>query len=602
MQHYKVYTLVLLLFSILSYASLEYIDFLKLKKDTFEAQTYKVSAQYMQESLAQMIEVKQKSTAAIAISLAHDKDLINKVATKENERYNFQELSAQFREHTLYKNIWVQIFDSTGEILYRSWSDEQKENLYNLRQDLQNVIATKQVVTSISAGRHSFSIRAIVPLFQAKKFVGMIEIVSHFNSISKSLAKSDVCSIVLLKKEYTKQLKYPMTRMFIDDYYIANFDAPKHMQNYLQDKGIENYFHDGYKVEDGKILVSYPLKDIRNDTIGYYIMCKKLSNISTISTDFYMFKWIALSAIVFMGIVIVISIFLYFAKARDKDYYRNIIDRSSNIIIINSPSETIEVNKTFFHYFKEFFTFKEFQIQHRCISELFIEEEGCLSRKVDGKHWLHYLMQNTGEKACVKIELGGDMRYFSITASLVSPEKEHFAIIMSDITQQENYKQELEHLTITDALTGIGNRRYFQTKIEEECARASRYNNTLSLIVFDIDHFKDVNDEYGHSVGDEVLKEYTKLIASHLRENDIFCRIGGEEFIVLLLHVDAKGALKIAEKLREEIQKSQKVVPITMSFGVSEYIYAESEESLFKRADKALYKAKELGRNRVELA
>lgn len=546
-----------------------------------------------------MIEVKQKSTAAIALSLANDKELVKNIAQKKICTLEFKELSEQFRQHTLYKNIWVQVFDSKANVLYRSWSDKKKENVFNVRKDIQDVIAFKKVVTSINPGRHSLSIRAIVPLFLEEKFVGMIEIISHFNSISKSLSKSDIDSLVLLKKEFTNQLKYPMTKMFLANYYIANFDAPESLQKYLLEHGIESYLNNSYSVENGFIIVSYELKDVHSNPVGYYIMSKKLSDLSNIGIEFYMFKWIALSVMLLMFFVIILSIILYYTKARDKEYYQKIINGSSNIIYINNLLETIEVNKTFFKYFKEFQSFEEFKDEHTCVSEYFLQEDGCLTRKMDSLNWLDYLMLHRGEKNSVKMELSGEIKYFSISASLISEEKKHYAIIMSDITEQETYKKELEYLTITDTLTGIGNRRYFHNKMLEECSRASRYKYPFSLILFDIDYFKQVNDKYGHNVGDEVLKEYSNLIAPMLRENDIFCRIGGEEFVVLLPHVDSMGAQKIAEKLRVAIEESQKIVPITMSFGVTQYISGEDEESVFKRVDKALYNAKESGRNMV---
>lgn len=600
MKRYKIYFILFVLCSILVFISFQYIDFLKQKKDIFEKETYEASAEYMQNTLAQMIEVKQKSTASIALSLANDIQFVQNVANKKIESFQFQELSEAFNKYTLYKNIWVQVFDAEANVLYRSWSDKKQENVLNLRKDIQDVIASKKIITSISPGRHSLSIRAIVPLFWQEHFVGMLEIISHFNSISQTLKQSDIDSIVLLKKDFNEQLKYPMTGMFVDGYYIANFDAPLSLQEYLQGHKIESYLHNSYRVEDGAIVVSSELKDVHDHPVGYYIMYKKLSDLSSVGIEFYMFKWIALSVILVMFCVIVMSVFLYYAKVRDKEYYKNIINSSSNIIFINNPFETVEVNKTFFRYFKEYESFEAFKLEHRCVSEYFLAEEGCIAQEVDSLSWLEYLMQKRDKGANrVKIELAGEIKYFSISASLISVEKQHYAIIMSDMTEQEIYRKELEHLSITDALTGIGNRRYFQIKMKEECARATRYKQPLSFILFDIDFFKRVNDEYGHNIGDDVLKAYTNLVASMLRENDTFCRIGGEEFIVLLPYVKKSAAQKVAEKLRHAIEECKKVVPITMSFGVTQYRNGEDEESAFKRLDNALYKAKENGRNRV---
>ncbi len=199
------------------------------------------------------------------------------------------------------------------------------------------------------------------------------------------------------------------------------------------------------------------------------------------------------------------------------------------------------------------------------------------------------------------MKIGDREYYFSVSASVVSKENGYIAVIMSNISDQEKYKQELENLTVTDPLSGINNRRYFQTKIVDEISRANRYKHPLSLIIFDIDFFKRVNDQHGHDVGDEVIKEYSKFISQMLREEDYFCRIGGEEFSIILPHIDKGKAYKVAEKIRESVEAHKEVLPITMSFGVVEYQTGEDAEATFQRADKALYKAKESGRNRVKI-
>ncbi|MBU0719856.1 diguanylate cyclase [bacterium] len=584
---------------LLVYAGSVYIDLLKNKKENFENESYAISAADMQRSVAEMILLKKKATVAIALSIADNKSFVHDIAGKKIDTLNYEDLISKFREHTLYKNIWIQVFDKDANALYRSWSDKKGDNLFNLRKDLQKVIETKKIVSSINPGKHDLSIRAIIPLFEGKDFIGMLEVISHFNSISKSLKKSDTDSVVLLKKEYKEQLQYPATKLFIDDYYVANFDAPLALREYLKSKGVENYLNSSYKVENHNIIVSYELKDVDYLPIGYIIMSKDISNISNTGADFYIFKWISYSIIILMGIAIIISSTLFYTKSRDKVFYENIINTSNNIIVINDKNKTINVNKTFFKYFKSFKNFELFRKEHECISDFFVKEKGCIQKQLEGESWIEYLLKHTDENHKVKMKVDDKVYYFSISASVVQDDKDHFAVIMSDITKQENYKKELEHLSVTDSLTGIGNRRFFQQKIEEECARSKRYKHMLSMIIFDIDHFKQVNDKYGHAVGDEVLIEYSRLISSMLRENDVFCRIGGEEFAVILPHANLEDSLKIAEKFRESVESSKKIIPITMSFGLAEYIQGESVDTIFKRADKALYDAKESGRNKV---
>ena len=565
-----------------------------------EQSLHEKTAKSMHVKVESMIVQKKKATVAIALSMASDKQLAGYIQNSNIQKENYEQLIKNFKSNTLYKNIWIQILDDKGTSLYRSWSQRKGDNLLKIRKDIAEVVASKQITSAISVGLYDLSIKAIIPVMDGDKFVGIIEVISHFNSIAKHMKEEDVDSVVVVAtKEYKKQLIKPFSELFIDDYYVANLDASKVLMNYLKDNGIENYFNDTYKIENDYIISSHELLDIKYKPVGYFIMFKKVEDISSVDLDFFMFKWFMIGVIMLMSAVILITVFLFYRYRRTKIYYENIIDTTNNIIIVNDKNGTIDVNRTFFRYFNMYISLAEFQSKHLCVSEFFVDEKGYLKAKHKGVSWVAYMIQYADKNYKIKMKIDNNYYYFSASASIIDDEKKHCAIIMSDITKQEKYKNELERLSITDSLTNIHNRRFFKQKIEEELARSQRYTEPLSLIIFDIDHFKKINDKYGHNVGDEVLIEYTKLISSKLRANDTFCRIGGEEFILILPHTKKDDSQLLAEKLREGIEKCKKVVPITVSFGVVEYIDGEDTESIFKRADKALYKAKDSGRNMV---
>ena len=165
---------------------------------------------------------------------------------------------------------------------------------------------------------------------------------------------------------------------------------------------------------------------------------------------------------------------------------------------------------------------------------------------------------------------------------------------------------ELEKLAITDGLTGAYNHRYFRTRLDEEFTRAKRYGTPLSCIMMDIDHFKHINDAFGHAQGDTVLSEITDVIKNVVRKSDIVARYGGEEFVALLPNTDEEGAFVQAERLREAVKGYRcsgrdKCIMVTISLGVSTFPCPEisTADELVGRADDALYKAKRNGRNKT---
>lgn len=158
-----------------------------------------------------------------------------------------------------------------------------------------------------------------------------------------------------------------------------------------------------------------------------------------------------------------------------------------------------------------------------------------------------------------------------------------------------------DELASIDVLTGIMNRRSFMTLVNKEVARSRRYETPLSLIFCDIDKFKSINDNYGHSIGDEVLQAFAHSIKSHIRQSDLFARWGGEEFVILTVETDESKAAQLADNLRKIIMelKVQPINQITCSFGVAELKKDESFEQFCERADQAVYDAKNSGRNQV---
>ena len=171
---------------------------------------------------------------------------------------------------------------------------------------------------------------------------------------------------------------------------------------------------------------------------------------------------------------------------------------------------------------------------------------------------------------------------------------------------EAQYHEEIYRLMTLDGLTQLHNRRYFQEAIEREFARSQRYGHPFCLVLFDLDHFKQINDTHGHLAGDAVLRRVGSLVATKVRTNDIVARVGGEEFAVILPEADRMGGVALAEKLRkmianERFEHEGTAIPVTISLGVAAFTpELASSGDLYKTADDRLYEAKRSGRNLVK--
>ena len=181
----------------------------------------------------------------------------------------------------------------------------------------------------------------------------------------------------------------------------------------------------------------------------------------------------------------------------------------------------------------------------------------------------------------------------------------HFASIQRDITEYKKLEQDLQILCRTDPLTTAANRRAFNEILSQEFSRFKRSQKEYALIMIDLDHFKSINDQHGHSVGDQVLIEVTERCKDNIRVHDILARLGGEEFCILLPYTETKQAQKVAERLREKIEIKPIIVDglrvkVTISVGISLVSTCDEDgHQAMERADQKLFQAKESGRNQI---
>jgi diguanylate cyclase (GGDEF)-like protein len=175
---------------------------------------------------------------------------------------------------------------------------------------------------------------------------------------------------------------------------------------------------------------------------------------------------------------------------------------------------------------------------------------------------------------------------------------------LSGLDAEAKYHEEIYRMTIVDGLTQIHNKRYLFEALDKELIRARRYDRQLSLLIFDIDYFKNINDQYGHLAGDYVLRELARIVQERIRRDEVFARYGGEEFVIALPETSLQGAVTLAENLRGRVEThgfsfQGERIPVTISVGCAVLGEEKTAADLIQLADDKLYEAKRGGRNRV---
>ncbi|MEM7180705.1 MAG: diguanylate cyclase [Spirochaetota bacterium] len=277
---------------------------------------------------------------------------------------------------------------------------------------------------------------------------------------------------------------------------------------------------------------------------------------------------------------------------------QTLLNLEANMVLMADENKVYEAN----HAFLEFFScasLEEWQNSYTSISNIFLQKPGyiCSESRLS---WLEKLKQKQllQPRSQIQNPKSGIVHTFLLKFNQV-PDEEILVLSLTDITEIESQTKTLQQEAITDQLTGLYNRRKFNRILQEKLVLALQGNFTIALLLLDIDHFKSVNDTFGHDKGDIVLVELAKLITNNTRTSDLFARWGGEEFVILVCKTPRKGIETFCKKLLQVVREHDFQIQrqLTISIGVVENKTNDSKESIFKRADDALYIAKNSGRN-----
>jgi diguanylate cyclase (GGDEF)-like protein len=281
-----------------------------------------------------------------------------------------------------------------------------------------------------------------------------------------------------------------------------------------------------------------------------------------------------------------------------------VMDNSDALIVLMEDHDIILANHPFLHFFNTS-TLEEFMELNINFSDEFIVDDTNSQDDMKNVFWLEKLLTHGAKDNIVamKHHKTDEKYYFSIRITVLDQEYHRYVVAFNDITLLYKDAQKDQYKARHDELTKVYNRHFFTELVEAEINKPNQQHQLLTLVMFDLDHFKAVNDNYGHQKGDEVLQIFADAIQSHIRSSDIFARWGGEEFVLLLNGTLPDKAKIVTEHLREVIEKLEidEVGHITCSIGISQYHIGDSLKEWISRSDQALYSAKENGRNRVEV-
>jgi two-component system, cell cycle response regulator len=283
---------------------------------------------------------------------------------------------------------------------------------------------------------------------------------------------------------------------------------------------------------------------------------------------------------------------------------KSILDAQENIVIVTNKEEITNINKKFLEFFG-IESFDKFKESKKDIFDLFHEEFGFITRNQMKKQecWLKYIKDLPEVDRIVKIKNHiNEEKLFTINIDYYENKEHYYIFSLTDITMIKEKANLLEYQSSHDKVTGLFNKNKFDEFYEKEVKRSKRYKNELSIILFDINDYREILEIHESSIGDIILKEISQIMSHSIREQDISARWSGEEFLVLLPQTNLEGAQIVANKINTTVFEhlfTEKQLKLTASFGVTE-LYEEDDERIFmSRVNKLLFESKNKGKGIV---
>ncbi len=409
-------------------------------------QKYYTNSEYIKKNLLTLISDKKNATLSIALSFVENKEFINSILTKNSSNIDLNKYSLQLRKYTKFKNVWFQIIDREGNSFYRSWSDHRNDSV-KFRPDVKKILETKKIQTSISVGRYDMSFKSMVPILINNELIGIFEVITHFNSISRMLEKQKIDTLILADKKYKDKITYPFTKNFMGDYYIANFNAKEYLIDLVKNEGIEKILNiNDHKIINKKFLLTQQPIEFENEIVGYIILAKNLKDIdvsSILAAKKSSIRNLILFIILIGILFLAINYYFYLKEIQiEKKRAQTILDSQKNIIVITDGVKIQNANAQLIEFFDEFKSLDEFKEKYDCICDRFIEmndENYLIDKNYNGKNWAEHILNNNNKrKFKAAIKKADKIHHFTLNVNLADIEEKvpYIIVTLTDITNE----------------------------------------------------------------------------------------------------------------------------------------------------------------------
>jgi len=406
------------------------------KIEAVKTEKYNIYSKNIYSEIDLLIQNKQELTFSIALSLAQDSRIIQALKNQNTKNINLKAFSKQLSETTQLENAWFHIVAVDGKSFYRSWVPKRGDSLLKIRMDVVDMIKKPRIMKTISTGKFDMTFKSMVPIYDGKTFIGMFEIITHFNSIAKQLSKEEIDAVVIVDEKYKKQLTKAFSKTFIGDNYIANYNAKKVLLSYLEQMGVKNYIHstEKYILDEKKnhFIVVYNIPDIKGKPMGSIVAFKKLNSLAMDDIKVIEDNVLKYTAIITLTLLL-LGYYLVSRKhsreldskvrqrtkelEKEKLYIQTILDTNPNIIIVTNSFKIIDANKRFLEFFV-YNTVEDFTNNQDCICDFFItldEKIFCKDKMVNGIPWAEFIATDKKEHI-VQLKYNAQVYIFTVSA------------------------------------------------------------------------------------------------------------------------------------------------------------------------------------------